>query len=258
MATTASNFTIEIPPEVKFDPQIDVQLATLDSQALTQSEQIRAMAITDQDTYQAAVAQGRLIATFIGEVESCRERLTSPLFVPLNRLRGAFKSVLDVAGADKQYLAGLCGRWDAEQRRLREEKDRRDRVEADRLAQEAKLAAAIKAEDAGLKPEAVEQILSSPVTAVAPYTPPPAKAQGVSGRQYWKFYPKNPDNLDADAAEAIAFRQLVVAAAEDPKLMCFLERNVSACNKEADMRKTTCNIPGYEALVEAKSSFRKY
>ena len=195
MATQAASFTIEIPPEVKLDPQIDTQLATFDSQALTQSEQVRAMTITDQDTYEAAVAQGRLIATFIGEVESCRERITSPLFVPLNRLRGAFKSVLDVAEADKKYLSSLCGKWDATQRMLAQEADRRARVEADRIAQEAKLAAAIKAEVAGLKPAAVEQILNSPVTTVAPYTPPAPKAAGVKRTAVLEALPEEPGQL---------------------------------------------------------------
>lgn len=248
---------IELLPKVEIPTEVDSFLATLDSQALTQSSEVRAMVISDNDGFEAAVAQGRIIATFIGEAESARKKLSAPLLDKLNPIREAFKAVLDVAEADKRFLSALCGQWTAKQFREQQERDRLARVEADRLAQEAKLNAAIKAEGAGLKPAAVDQILSSPITtAPAPIMQSAPKPEGTSGRVYWKLYPLNPDQLDAEFAEEIAFRKLVVAAAQNQFLMCFLERNVSACDSEAKKGRL-CQIPGYEALQDNRALFRK-
>lgn len=239
-------------PKVEVPEASDVHLATLDSEVLTLSGKLQAIAVVDQESYDQAVAYGRIVATFIGNVEELRETLTAPLYKPLNKLREAFKGILDVAEAGKGSLSRKCGSFTAGQERVRRENGRIAREEHDRQEREAKINAAVKAEEAGLKPESVARILDSPITSVAPQAAPTfQKAQGTSGRQYWKLYPSTED-------EAAAFLQLVRAAAENPAAYIhLLLRNESACNKEADMKKTACKIPGYEARAEAKSAFRR-
>lgn len=243
--------TNESPVYLEIAPDYDAQIVTHESQALTQSERIRAIVVTDQGTYEQAVEHGRLIATFIAEVEVWFEPFISALRGPLDQFYSAKKGVLDIAKADKAYLAGQVGSFEREQERIRRENERIAREEHDRQERDARINAAVQAEEAGLKPESVERILSEPLRTIAPMAPPTfQKAPGTSGRQYWKAFPLNDD---PDAAK----RLLVRAAAQDGALLAYLTVNESACNKKADIEKTAMKLPGFEARAEAKSSFRK-
>jgi hypothetical protein len=222
----------------------NTQIITYESQSLEQSGKIRALKATNQESYQEVVTWGRLIATFIGEVENSFQPRIDDYRLPLDRLYQAKKSILDVAKGDKDYCAREQGGFEYRERQAQQEKERLARVEQQRQEDEIKLAAAVKAEDAGLKPEAVEQILTAPSRMAAPSVAPTyTKAAGTSVRETWR-------------AEVESFVELVKAAAANPALLPYLMPNESALNQRAKAEKSAMSIPGVKAVVEAKAAYR--
>ena len=153
---------------VEISPDWTTEIATLDSESLTQSEAIRAIRAVDQETYNEAVEMGRTIATFIERVENLFERYIAPLREPLAVFYEARKSVLDLAKADKKHLALEVGRYQDDQERMRLETQRLLAAEQKRLEEEAQLNAAIEAESSGLSETSLEQILATASSAAAP------------------------------------------------------------------------------------------
>lgn len=235
---------------------IDLQLTTLDAKACEQSEKIRALTITGQDTYEVAVNYGRLIATAIAEWEKEKEERTGEAYTLVTRVRSGYNAAIKLAEADKQFLSSLCGAYDRAQKRAEEEQARLAKVESDRLEAERKLNAAVVAESAGMKPTAVERILTAPPTAMpVPTASVRPKVAGTSGRQYWKAYPSEAEPVCGDPTQALI--ALVKAAAAEPdRYLAFLSLNESAANAEAK-KGELCKLPGYEARTESKTGFRK-
>lgn len=247
---TQKPIIIEIPADAT------TRLLTLEEVSLTQSELIRTLTITDEDSYHAVVAQGRLVHTFISDVEVLKKRLCDPLSIPLDSLRASFKSILDLSTADKKFIAELVSQFEQAQKRAKEERQRLLDAENRRVQEQLRLDSAVKAEESGLSPTSVNRILDAPITTAAPVAPPTyQKAAGTAGREYWSAVPSPKDPICGE--ELAALRTLVQAAAKNDSLLCYLILDQSALNREATNKKTLFNVPGYEAQSRNSTSFRK-
>lgn len=242
---------------VTLDPQYDTQIVVLESESVTQSDVVRAMTCTDQESYDAAVVKGRLIATFIDRVESWFEPLITPLRSPLDKIYAARKGVLDLATADKKHLAGIVGTF------LDEREKERKRLEAEAAAaqrkadEEAKLNAAVQAEQSGLSERAVETILATPAAAAAaPVQQTYQKAAGSSGRKTWFAAPSSADPINGDL-NAAKLALCVAIAGGRHDLLAYITENQSSLNKRADADKTLFAMPGWEAKYSSAASFKK-
>lgn len=231
-------------------PSYSAEIVQLESESLSSTAEIRALQATDEDAYKRIVEQGRTIATFIKRVEEWFEPYITPLRSQLDAIYGSRKSILDIALGDKKYLAEQVSAFERAQERIRQDNERKQRLEQEQRDKQAKLDSAVAAEQAGASPAAVTRILDSPVTSIAPQAAPTfQKAAGTVGRKYWKAFPIDDDHQTA-------FQTLVKAAAKDASLLPYIMLNESACNKKADAEKTAMRLPGYEARCESKSTFR--
>jgi hypothetical protein len=242
---------------VEISPEYSTQIVAWESESLTQSEQIRAMVCTDQESYERAVEQGRTIASFMDRVEKWFEPLISPLRTPLNKIYEARKGVLDVATEDKKHLARIVGKFLDDREREKKRLEAEQAAEARRLQEEAKLNAAVQAEASGLSERAVETILATPV----PAAPPPVQrtydiARGSSGRKNWFAQPiaAEPINGDLNAAK-LALCVAIAGGRHD--LLPYITENQSSLNKKASAETTSFSVPGWEAKYTSAASFRK-
>lgn len=244
-ASPASEMEIGLPNE------FDVRIVTLESTALSTSEEIRALQVVDQDSYERMVGYGRIVATAIDEVEKYCEPYISKFRAPLDRIYEAKRGVLAVMKADKDYAATQAGKFEQEQRRQQMERDRLAREEERKRQEEVKLKAAVQAEDAGMSEKAVERILDTPISSLPPSVPSSyMRASGASARENWAAYPVDDDSV-------AALKALVIAAAADDQWLPYLMTNASALNQRAKAEKTAFKVPGFVAMSTAKSAFRK-
>lgn len=126
-------------------------------------------------------------------------------------------------------------RFDNEQRRLQEERQReaQRKAEADEEARRAQ--AAFEMEEAGIDDAEIAEVVYAPITAVAaPVEPTYQKAQGVSRRENWK-------------ARVVDLKKLCKAIGAGKVPMDYVEPNMTALNARAKADKSTLDLPGVEA-----------
>lgn len=126
---------------------------------------------------------------------------------------------------DKKEMAA----WDAEQERIRREEEKRLQAEARKREEEARLAAAIEAEQHGEKEEA-EAIINEKPAYVPPVVLPKAtpKVQGISYRDNWTFRITDPNKIPRE----------------------YMVPNETAIRKVVSALKDKANIPGVEVFNE--------
>ena len=134
------------------------------------------------------------------------------------------------------YVKSIMSAYDEEQERIRLEKEAELRKAALKIEEEARLRAAIEAEDAGQE-EAAEVIMAEPVIApvvIAPKTTPKLQG-GPIYRTIWD-------------AEVFDFKALVKAVADGKVSINALLPNKSFLKSQATDYKKTLNFPGVRAF----------
>lgn len=144
--------------------------------------------------------------------------------------------VLDPVISARKYAKAMRIEYTEEQERIRKAEESRIQAEARRLIEEAALAAAIAAEEAGDGAEA-EAIINEPVhvpTVTLQRTTPSA---GISGaiREVW-------------SAEVYDLHGLLVAIVEGKASIGLIEPNMTALNGMARSLKSNMSIPGVKAV----------
>jgi len=134
------------------------------------------------------------------------------------------------------YVKSIMSAYDEEQERIRLEKEAELRKAALKIEEEARLRAAIEAEDAGQE-EAAEVIMAEPVIApvvIVPKTTPKLQG-GLTYRTIWN-------------AEVFDFKALVKAVADEKVSINALLPNQSFLKSQATDYKKTLNFPGVRAF----------
>lgn len=201
---------------------------------------------------------------YLGQLRAAEKAICDKLDPIVKAAHSAHKMLTTLkneAIAPLTLARGVIGRkldaYEAEQRRIAEEKQRAAEAEARRLAEEKALQDAIMAEEAAQAAaeagddEAAEQmqaeaaaILDEPVLApVVHIAPEVAKVNGVSSRQNWK-------------AEVVDEMALIRHVAAHPEWAHLLSPNMVALNGLARSQRDALRIPGVRAVAETVRSVR--
>lgn len=214
----------------------------LKEQALTVTQRAKIVKIQDQQSYDSAAS---LLAD---EIKPLRKRWADywrgadKETGPLSLAYRAYDSLIDKFNQGEKPLkeaedavAMAIRRWDAEQVRLREERQRQAQLKAEEYARVEAAKQAEFAEMAGASEQEVQAIASAPIAVVAP----PVEATydrrpGLTRKLSWK-------------AKVTDIKKLCAAIGKGLAPTTFVEPNESALNARANSDKSAMNIPGVVA-----------
>lgn len=137
---------------------------------------------------------------FLRSIKTVRQRIKETFDEPISRAHAAHKSMIRARDQHDSPLKSAevvvktrMGAYKAEEARQRAAKEARLRAEAQKQAEELRLAEAERLEAQG-RPEQAEAVIAAPVIAAPVVLPSQApKTEGVSTRKVWKF--RIPDPL---------------------------------------------------------------
>ena len=205
----------------------------------------QAVTIKDQDSYdEACRLLQEQIVPFRRRWKEYWENIRKPAYAAYQAILAKIREGDEPAERAEIFIKAQIRKWDDEQTRIEQERQRQAQIEAEKVADEERLQAAIYAKDAGASQAEVEAIVSAPMAVVAaPVVPSYQRAAGVSKRENWK-------------AQVNDLWALVKAAAKDKGLLPYLLPNETALNARARAEKSTLNIPGVLAYNEPVVSAR--
>lgn len=219
----------------------------LEQKAVTWADRARAVKITNQAGYVGACEEVKAVKALREEAEiHHRPMIDAAHKAHQAALAGLKKIDAPLAEAERIYK-GLIGDYVAQQERIRLEKERSARIEADRLAAEQREREIEEAEAQGATAEEVRSIVEAPLPATAPVISAP-RVQAVAGvskpRENWK-------------ARVTSRAKLIAFVAANPRFEELLAPNETALNGLARAMKATMNIDGVESYNEAVISVRR-
>jgi hypothetical protein len=212
------------------------KLIQFESQGIDLANRMSIIEVTDQESYNLGAELAITGKVFIKE--------KTEWFEPIRLLTyGLYQKVLDrrggiIKGVESQLaiLGSGLKKFERDQEELRQRLQREAEEKQRREEQERKLEAATAAEAVGLSEQAVETILTAPITTPAPVVASTfQRVKGLGHRENW-------------CAEVFDFYALVKAVAKDKKLLPLLEANIPALNAQARSLKTAMQIPGVRAV----------
>lgn len=210
--------------------------------SLSVIQRSKSVVIVDQSSYDAAAS---LLAD---EIKPIRKRWSDywrgpdKQSGPLALAYRAYDSLMEKFNQGEKPLkeaednvSMAIRRWDAEQARLREQKQREAQQKAEEAARLEREKEAEFAAMAGASDEQVEAIASAPVSVVAAPVETYERRVGIGIRKLaWR-------------ARVTDLRKLCVAIGKGLAPVTFVEPNMTALNKRADSDKVCMNVPGVEA-----------
>ncbi len=209
----------------------------IEAEALVRRSDLTAVTITDQPSYEEAVEKFTLAKNWIDKAKAFFKPIKDATHAAhKTACENERKVIFPVEAALAQTKQSLV-QWDNKQEQLRREEEHRLREQAEREAEEQRLADAVHAEEMGAAPEQVDAILETPVAITAPVQAAPTyqKSSAVQMRDNWGGVC---DDLFA----------LVKAVAKDKSKIGLLQVNQPALNSMAKALKETMNIPGCRAV----------
>jgi hypothetical protein len=210
--------------------------AEIENKALSLPETAKLLRIEDQRTYMAACEFLRGVAAVRKEIVEHHAPIKKAAFDAHRAACDAEARLLKPVTEAEQTVKRLIGGWEAEQRRLQEERERQAREEAERLAAEMIEAAAVEAEQQGATALEVAAIIEQPL--VVPriqVAPTYERATGIQTATLW-------------CAEVTDIRALCRAVAEGKVSENYVSPNMTALNARARAEQKTMNIPGVRAV----------
>ncbi|HEX5431516.1 MAG TPA: hypothetical protein VFW83_06095 [Bryobacteraceae bacterium] len=213
-------------------PQPDIK-----QRALTLSESARALSVVDQGTYNRACDMLLGIKDLLKQADTVHDPSIAAAHAAH---KAALKAKGDVAAPlqdAERILKCAIGSWEAEQRRIQEEAERKARVEAERLQAEALESQIEEAEAAGASENEVLAIIEQPRPVMQPVVVPVyERTKGVS-------------TLTVYSAEVFDMKALCRAVAEGRASANLVTPNNTALNQMARAMKETFNIPGVRLIT---------
>ena len=202
-------------------------------EALTVVEQAKVVKIDSQESYDHACS------LLLDQIKPFRKRWLEYWSAVKNPAWAAYQAIQKkftegdkpLEEAERQVKAEIA-RWDAEQEKIRQEKQRESEEAARMAEEEERLRVATMAEQSGATEEEVAAIVDTPTTAVAPPVAPTyQKASGIASRENWK-------------ARVVDLKKLCAAIAKGTVPPNYVLPNESVLNARARADKGTMNLPG--------------
>ena len=229
----------EVSQEKKVDPKDMVQ-----REARDWATKAQACSVVDDETYRTAVALGQVGATIEAQILDTFKPLKAKAHALHANLCATEKRFLDPVKIGLARLRSIVRTWKEQQDRLAAQRQREAEEAAKKIADDAKLALAVQAEESGASAQEVESILNMELTTPAPVLPAAPKVEGVTSSGRWK-------------AEVTDLKALCRAVAEGKVMAELVEPNMSLLNKLATQLKEGFDIPGVKATRETAISFKK-
>lgn len=231
--------------ETQTPDAIDPEAKEIKNEALAWPEQANAIEITDQQTYDEA-------STFLADIARLKKKIVDhhkPIKEATNAAHraavAAEKELLAPISEAEKIIKAAIGEWTREQQAIEAARQKRLRELQQKADEDARLALAAQAEDAGACEETVDEILNTqivrPVVAVG--KPVYRKAPGVSTQQRWK-------------AEVVDIRLLCRAIADGKASSELVQPNMTALNGMARAMRQTFSVPGCQAITETSVAIR--
>jgi hypothetical protein len=224
--------------------EVAVRIRTLEATALSLVQRMAGLSISDQETY-------TIVAGLVEEGTACL-RESGDFVEPVRVITyGLYQQALDLKKRLQERLEAELKlkksdllAWDRAQDVIRQENNRRLREEQEKREEEAKLRAAVNAEQSGMDEVSVNAILEQPSVTPAPVAAPTyQRVSNVQTRDNW-------------CAEVTDFYALVKAVAKDKKLLPLLQANLPALNAQARSLKQALVLPGVRAVNKGSVAVR--
>jgi hypothetical protein len=210
----------------------------LEAKTVTLAEQVRALKITDQQSYR--IAEHLLgVADLRREIVDHHAPLKKSTYDAWQAAIAAEKKLLDpVAEAERIYKTGIAT-YEAEQRRIEAESRAQAEAEARRLAEEQREREIEQAEAEGADAQEITAMINAPLVVAPPRVEPAfQQAKGVSVAANWK-------------AEVTSLKDLVKAIASDKASLNLVMPNETAINQLARATRNTLQIRGIRFYTES-------
>lgn len=264
MSTVAEPLTVEV-----IDPKQKLEL-----EVASVRTEVKAISITNDATYRAAAASLVRCASVRKKIEEYWKPLKAAAHAAHKALTEAEAKMIAEMAGDERTLRLCTSAWETEQERIRQQKIRaeqeRQRIEQERLQREAdaenerrrveaqkqaddeRLAMAAQIQEQGATAEEIEQVLAAPVVvqdpvyvapmvAVAPPVPQFQRAAGLTAaRKNWK----------AQVTNIVELAAYVVA---NPQFANLIQGNEQALNAMAKANEANLSLPGVRAFNDATS-----
>jgi hypothetical protein len=208
----------------------------LEQKALTLPQQAKQITIGDQQTYDHAIEFLKGVAAMRKQIVDHHAPLKKKAHEAHKAICDAETELLKPVTEAEQTAKRAIATWDAEQRRLAAETERKQREELERIAAEEIEAAAVEAEAQGASASEVAAIIEQPL--IVPeirIEPTFQRASGVATTTTWR-------------AEVVNMRELCRAIADGKLSTEYVLPNTTALNARARAEKQTLSIPGVRAV----------
>ena len=144
----------------------------LEQQALTVADEAKTIIVRDQISYNYAAEKLLGVRSLIKQINETFDPDIARWHEGHKAALATKKKVLGDLPVADTTLVKLIGRWEMEQKRIREENERREREEALKREEEARLALAVEAEQHGAPEETVQEIIDTPQPIQMPVSRP--------------------------------------------------------------------------------------
>jgi vacuolar-type H+-ATPase subunit E/Vma4 len=216
---------------------VDQEQEVLSQQALSIVQRASLVKITDQQSYNSACdLLQKEIVPFRKRWGEFWAPLKASAWTAYKKIQDRFKEYDEPAEMAERAIKTEIAKWNAEQERIFQEKQREAQREAETQAEEERLRAAIVAEEAGASEQEVQAIVETPIAVVAPLVEATyKKASGISIRSNWQ-------------AKVTDMKALCRAVGAGKVPVDYVQPNMSALNARARADRSTLDIPGVVAF----------
>jgi hypothetical protein len=211
----------------------------LETRALTLAGQARALAVTDQPSYELAAERLLAVADLRREIVAHHEPIKRAAHTAWQQVLAAEKRLLDpVTDAERIYKARIAS-YEADQRRIEAEARAKAEAEARRLAEEQREREIEQAEAEGADLAEVTAMIAAPLPAIRPQEQPAFQsARGITTAANWK-------------GEVTSLEALVKAIAAGKANIGLVMANETAINQLARATRGTLEVPGIRFFSQA-------
>lgn len=214
-------------------PQVELTIEATKARDGLLLEAARCRTVEDQIDADAAAGLLRDMQTFLRTIEAGRTAVKKPVLEVGRQIDATAKQLVQTLAVESDRVSRLLGSYQAEQRRLAEERVREERRRLEQEAREraAAIAAAETEEERDEAKEQAQVAIAERQTALAEVSPP--KIEGTQVRVQWCF-------------EVVDIKALYQAAPH----LCTIEPNGTAIRA---VIKTNQSIPGLRIWKEEKT-----
>lgn len=214
-----------------------ISLVSLEQEAITVRNEMAAITVTDQLTYDEAVEKRTAAASWLKNAREFFKGMKDPAYAAWKKICSNENLVCDPVDSTVKQINRALLQFDQEQERLRREAQRRLEDEARQRAEEERLVQAAQMEAEGVDEETLNAVLDAPmqITEIAVAAPTYERSNHVQYRDNW-------------GGECFDLLKLVQFVAKNKQHINLVQINQSALTQLARALKESMDIPGIRSV----------